>query len=127
MLFGLFLGSRQSPPTPYLAARTRLLDGSELLVHLEDVPLVFETCWGNFRVDLHRVSRLHNVATVVALREYLWANRFEIFCRDGNKIIGVPKSPQALQLHPDEHLPEHGQIKLCEIDWLIVKGECQGM
>jgi hypothetical protein len=94
MFLGLFHIHSHPDPAPYLYARTRLLDGSEILIHL------------------------------VALREYLWANRFEVFSEDGNKVIGVPKSPRVLRLHQDEHLPERGQIKLCDIDWLIVKGRC---
>jgi hypothetical protein len=101
------------------------LDGTEMLLHVEDTELVFETGWGSYRLPLHRVTRLHNIARVVALREYLWASRFEIFSQDGNKVVGVPKSPRVLYLHEDEGLPERGQIKLCEIDWLIVKGKRQ--
>lgn len=123
MFLGPFQVNRHAVPATYLYARTKLLDGSELLIHLEDAVLVFETGWGEYRVPLRRVTRLHNIAKVVALREYLWANRFEVFSKDGNKVIGVPKSPRVLRLHRDEHLPERGEIKLCEIDWLIVKGE----
>ncbi len=124
MVLGLFHAGQHPEPSQYLYARTRLLDGSEFLVALEDTLLVFETRLGLYRVPLRRVVRMHNIANVVALREYLWASRFEIFNQDGDRVIGVPKSPRVLHLHSDENLMERGQLKLCEIDWLIVKGEC---
>ncbi len=123
MFFGLFLANDHSHPRSFLHVRTRLLDGTEMLLHVEDTELIFETVWGSYRLPLHQVTRLHNIAKVVALREYLWASRFEVFSQDGNKVIGVPKSPRVLYLQKNDKLSERGQIKLCEIDWLIVKGE----
>jgi hypothetical protein len=49
------------------------------------------------------------------------ANKFEIHCIDGCKIVGVPKSPAKIHLNGVNAPHERGDIKLWEIDWLQVQ------
>lgn len=106
---------------PLLDIRAKLFDGSEVHLHAQDTELVFKTALGLSRIALSNVARIKNVSTVVTLRKFLWANKFEIHCRDGCKIIGVPKSPAAIRFSDPDTPHARGKLKLCEIDWLEVQ------
>ncbi|GEM_PF-4224559 len=120
MLFGIH--DNKHAAKPLLEIRTKLYDGSEVHLQAQDTELVFKTALGVSRIVLRNVARMENVANVVTLRKFLWANKFEITCSDGCKIIGVPLSPAVIHFH--DHATPHarGKIKLWEIDWLEVQG-----
>lgn len=104
-----------------LDIRTKLFDGTEIHLLAQDTELVFKTALGVSRILLSNVARIKNVSTVVTLRKFLWANKFEIHCSDGCKIIGVPKSPAVIHFRDPDTPHARGKIKLWEIDWLEVQ------
>jgi hypothetical protein len=106
-----------------LVIRTKLYDGSEINAHVEDIELVFKTALGISRIALRNVEHMENVAKVVTLRKFLWANKFEIHCNDGCKIFGVPRSPAVIHFRDPSSPHTRGDIKLWEIDWLEVQAD----
>jgi hypothetical protein len=119
MLFGNHYDKRAAKPL--LDIRARLFDGSEVHLHAQDTELVFKTALGVSRIALGNVARIKNVSKVVTLRKFLWANTFEIHCRDGCKIIGVPKSPAVIHFRDPDTPHAHDKINFWEIDWLEVQ------
>ncbi len=119
MLFGML--HERNAAKPLLTVRARLYDGSELSVHVEDTELVFKTALGISRIALRNVERMENVSKVVTLRKFLWASKFEIHCRDGAKLFGVPRSPAVIHFRDPSAPHTRGDIKLWEIDWLEVQ------
>lgn len=106
---------------PLLSIRTKLYDGSEVHLHVKDTELLFKTGLGISRIALRNIERMENVASVVTLRKFLWANKFKIQCVDGCKIVGVPKSPAIIHFYDPDTPHARGKIKLWEIDWLEVQ------
>jgi hypothetical protein len=106
---------------PLLNIRTKLYDGSEVHLHVKDTELLFKTALGVSRIALRNIARMENVASVVTLRKFLWANKFKIHCLDGCKIVGVPKSPAIIHFYDPDTPHARGKIKLWEIEWLEVQ------
>jgi hypothetical protein len=119
MLFGNHYEKHAAKPL--LDIRIKLFDGSEVHLHAQDTELVFKTALGVSRIALSNVAWMKNVAKVVTLRKFLWANKFEIHCSDGCKIIGVPKSPAFIHFRDPDTPHARGKIRLWEIDWLEVQ------
>lgn len=119
----LFFGNHNDKHAaqPLLTIRAKLYDGSEVHLHVKDTAMLFKTALGVSRIALKNIVRMENVASVVTLRKFLWANKFKIHCLDGSKIVGVPKSPAAVHFYDPDTSRTRGQIKLWEIDWLEVQ------
>jgi hypothetical protein len=120
MLFGIH-NDKHDAAKMLLEIRTKLCDGTEVHLQAQDTELLFKTGLGVSRIALRNIARMENVANVVTLRKLLRANKFEIICRDGCKIIGVPLSPAVIHFHDQGTPHARGKIKLWEIDWLEVQ------
>jgi hypothetical protein len=120
MAFGIFRTNGKNAAKLILTVKMKLYDESEVTVHVEDTQLLFKTALGDSKIALRNVARMENVGHVVTLRKLLEANKFEIYCTDGCKIVGVPKSPAKIHLNGLNAPHERGDIKLWEIDSLEV-------
>lgn len=125
MFLDLFPSNREHEVELLLTLKAKLYDGSDLTMHAEDTPLIFETATGKSKIALRNVVSMKNISHVVTLRKNLWANRFEIEIINGGKLIGVPKSPQAIHLCNNGAFYTRGGLKLWEIDWLEVERSLQ--
>jgi len=120
MHFEIFSGHNHHAAKRPLFITMKLYDGSEITVQMEDTLLVFRTAFGDSKIALSNIMRMDNVGNVITLRKLSRANKFQIECLDGCRIIGAPKSPAKLHFF-DENMPHgRGEIRMWEIDWLEV-------
>lgn len=104
-----------------LTVKIKLCDGSYLTARIENTELVFKTGpRATSRFALSEILQLKNVSRAVTLRDYLWANEFEIYFDDGNRIVGVPKSPAVIHVNGLNAPHSRGNIPLWKIDSLLV-------
>jgi hypothetical protein len=104
-----------------LTVKIKLCDGSYLTARMEDTDFVFTTgLHATSRFALSEIMQLKNVSHTVTLRNSLRANKFEIYYRDENRIVGVPKSPQVIHLNGVNAPHTRGDIPLWKVDWLMV-------
>lgn len=104
-----------------LTVKIKLCDGSYLTARIENTNFVFKTGpHATSRFALNEILQLKNVSRTVTLRDALWANEFEIYFDDGNRIMGVPKSPAVIQVNGLNAPHSRGNIPLWKIDSLLV-------
>ncbi|MDZ7269362.1 MAG: hypothetical protein ONB48_18260 [candidate division KSB1 bacterium] len=121
MFLDLFPSHHKHEVVPLLTLHAGLYDGSEITALAENRMLTFATAMGPTRIGLRQIASMKNISHVVALRRYLWANKFEIEFRDGCRLIGTPRHPRALPLYDNGAPHARGRLQLWEIDWLRIE------
>lgn len=103
-----------------LSINLRLYDGAELNAKAEDSMLVFKTALKESRIALSSIRYMKYVGQAVTTRRFSETIKFEIHCVDGCKLIGSPRSSEAILLDGANPLHERGHVALWEIDFLEV-------
>ena len=101
-----------------LSFRAKLINGSDVVVWIEDTDLAFNSPMGVSKIALRNVDKMINHNTAVITRKQLSTNHFEIICYDGCKIVGSPRSPATLRLRGNGVPHARGKIPMWEIEWL---------
>lgn len=115
MLFGLLLKGEKHSSSPPVPLRIKLRDDSLITAYAEDTDITFSTSFGEPKVNLSNINRMRYVASLHTLKGLSQFNKFRVWCKDGNRIVGVPKSPVRLRVQLNGDSRSNMKIKFIDI------------